>query len=115
VNPHGSVFGGALTALGLVGAWMLLFASFAREGLDVKLVGKQSRCDFLAPATGDCIAETRCAPEALRELFAAFRERGRARQALDTLIRVDGVDVARHHGVYTALHSFNAGPGNLHA
>lgn len=107
VNPHGTVFGGALTALGLVSAWMLLFAAFRRERLEVTLVGKQSRCDFLAPATADCIAETRCAAEDLAALFTAFRARGRARQAVDTVIRVGEREVARHHGVYTALRSLS--------
>lgn len=103
VNPHGTVFGGALTALGLVSAWMLLYVRFQAQGLDVKLVGKQSQCDFLAPAEGDCIAHTRCAAADQRVLFETFSSRGRARQSLDTRIHVGEVEVARHHGVYTAL------------
>lgn len=103
VNPHGTVFGGALAALGLVGGWVLLHTAFERAGLAVQLVGKQGTCDFLAPATGDCIAETLCAPAELDALLTQFRERGRARHALTTVIRVGEREVARHLGVYTAL------------
>lgn len=103
VNPHGTVFGGALAALGLVSAWMLLYTAFARAGIDVTLVGKQGQCDFLAPAAGDCIAETTCTQAELDALLTQFQARGRARQTLTTRIRVGEVEVARHLGVYTAL------------
>lgn len=103
LNPHGTVFGGALAALGLATGWMLLHAAFARAGLATKLVGKQSECLFLAPASADCIAEAHCAEAELELLMARFREQGRARQELETIIRVGAVDVARHRGVYSAL------------
>lgn len=103
VNPHGTVFGGALAALGLVSAWMLLYLAFQRAGVEVKLVGKQGQCDFLAPADGDCIAETACAAADLDTLLAQFAARGRARHSLTTVIRVGDREVARHLGVYTAL------------
>lgn len=103
VNPHGTVFGGALAAVGLVGGWMLLHAAFVRAGLDIKLVGKEGRTEFLAPATAGCTVETRCPGADLDALIGHFRQHGRARQALTTVIRVGDVEVARHHGVYTAL------------
>lgn len=106
VNPHGTVFGGALSALGLVSAWMLLFAAFERAGLPVKLVGKQGQCEFLAPAEGDCIAHTELVPAERDALFAQFRERGRARHTVITRICVGEREVARHTGVYTALTPF---------
>ncbi len=101
VNPHGSVFGGSLAALGLVSAWALLHVSFEQAGLPVRLVGKQGQCDFLVPAAGDCVAETHA--EDFDNLFASFRRLGRARQALITTIRVGALEVARHRGLYTAL------------
>lgn len=103
VNPHGTVFGGALAAVGLIGGWMLLHAAFARGGLGSKVVGKECRCEFLAPATSDCVVETYCPGAELDDLLAYFRKHRRARQALTTVIRVGAVEVARHHGVYTAL------------
>lgn len=102
-NPHGTIFGGALSALGLVSGWMLLHAAFERAGLPADLVGQQSRSDFLAPATANCLAECRCAADELERLLSSFRERGRARLQLETLIRVDTRDVARHTGLYVAL------------
>lgn len=109
VNPHGTVFGGALAAVGLVSGWMLLYAAFRRAGLEAKLVGKEAQCAFLAPADSDCIAETTCEPVALDALLARFRTAGHARHALDTVIRVGEREVARHHGVYTALPSHQLG------
>ena len=103
VNPHGTIFGGALSAAGLVGGWMLLHAAFVRAGIEAMLVGKEGRCEFLAPATDDCTVETRCDAAQLDALLDAFRQRGRARQSLTTILRVGAREVARHHGVYTAL------------
>lgn len=110
VNPHGTVFGGALAATGLVGGWMLLHAAFMRAGMSVQLVGKEGRCEFLAPATHDCVATTTCESGDLDALLARVVERGRARQELLTIIRVGEVEVARHHGVYTALPAHGAAP-----
>ncbi|MGH8516772.1 MAG: YiiD C-terminal domain-containing protein [Panacagrimonas sp.] len=108
VNPHGTVFGGALAATGLVGGWMLLHAAFTRAGLSIQLVGKEGRCEFLAPGTADCVAITTCPTADLDALLARFAERGRARQELLTVIRIGEVEVARHHGVYTALPAHTA-------
>lgn len=103
VNPHGTVFGGALAALGLLSGWVLLHAAFARADLAVKLVAKHSDCRFLRPASGACIAESCCAQRDLDLLMAQWREHGRARQELETIIRVESLDVARHRAVYSAL------------
>lgn len=103
VNPHGTVFGGALAALGLATGWMLLHAAFTRADCAVRLVGKRGDCSFLAPATGTCIAEARCAELDLAQLMTRVREQGRARQEIETIIRVGEIDVALHRGVYSAL------------
>lgn len=105
LNPHGSVFGGALGALGLATGWMLLHAELCNAEIEATLVGKRSETDFLAPALGDCIAEARCSPDELSIWFARLRAKGRARIALDTVTRFGNVEVARHYGVYTALPS----------
>lgn len=103
VNPHGTIFGGALGALGLATGWMLLHASFEQAGVAAKLVGQRSECDFIAPATADCVAESVCAPAELERLLQSFGERGRARLQLETMIRVGAQDVVRHTGIYVAL------------
>lgn len=103
VNPHGTIFGGALGAIGLAAGWLLLHASFERNGVAAKLVGQRSECVFIAPATADCIAECVCAPAELDRLLSAFAERGRARTTLETVIRVGQQDVVRHSGIYVAL------------
>lgn len=103
VNPHGTVFGGALAALGLAAGWMLLHVALVRAGGTVQLVGKQGDCSFLAPATGTCIAEARCSDPDLAQWMSRLREQGRARQEVETIIRVGEIDVARHRGVYSAL------------
>lgn len=105
LNPHGTVFGGALAALGLATGWMLLHAAFARAGVAVKLVGQKSECAFLAPAVNDCVAESELAETEFAGLLTRFREQGRARQKLTTVIRVGAIEVARHDGLYAALHS----------
>ncbi|MGQ0697799.1 MAG: YiiD C-terminal domain-containing protein [Panacagrimonas sp.] len=102
-NPHGTVFGGALTALGLASGWMLLHVGFVDAGVEAKLLGKRSEIDFVAPGTGDCVAEALCQPAELDRLIARYRERGHVRLALQTIIRTNQIEVARHNGVYTAI------------
>tara|TARA_R110000787_G_scaffold6770_20_gene23572 strand:+ start:1364 stop:1804 length:441 start_codon:yes stop_codon:yes gene_type:complete len=103
LNPHGTVFGGALTALGLVSGWSLVYSAFERAGVPTKLVGQRSECEFLAPATGDCSSETCCDEKELQALIKRFRDGGKARIELATSIRVGNIEVARHQGVYAAL------------
>jgi thioesterase domain-containing protein len=103
VNPHGTIFGGAQTAACLVGGWMLMHAAFARAGMPAQVVGKEARCEFLAPATGDCLVVTTCEPAELDALIARFTEHGRARQPLLTVVRLGDVEVSRLQGLYTAM------------
>lgn len=102
-NPHGTVFGGALSAVGLLTGWVLLHGAFEAAGLQAKLVGQRGDCEFLAPADGDCIAECLCPAAELAAVLSSFRDRGRARLSLDTLIRAGEREVARHRGTYVAL------------
>ena len=103
VNPHGTIFGGAQTAACLVGGWMILYAAFARAGIPAQIVGKEARCEFLAPATRDCLVVTTCESGDLDALLARFAEQGRARQELLTVIRCGETEVSRLTGLYTAL------------
>jgi thioesterase domain-containing protein len=103
VNPHGTIFGGALAASCLVGGWMILFAAFARARIPAQIVGKEARCEFLAPATGDCRVVTACEPAVLDALLGRFGEHGRARQELLTVVRLGEIEVARVQGLYTAM------------
>ena len=95
LNPHGTVFGGALTALGLVSGWSLVYSAFERAGVPTKLVGQRSE--------GDCSSETCCDEKELQALIKRFRDGGKARIELATSIRVGNIEVARHQGVYAAL------------
>lgn len=103
LNPHGTVFGGSLNAVGLLTGWVLLHQRCRDAGLPVKLVGQQSETRFLAPAVGDCIAHAEVAAPDFDQLAVQFRQRGRARHELDTVIRCGDVEVARHRGTYALL------------
>lgn len=103
VNPHGTIFGGAQTAACLVGGWMLMFDAFARAGVSAQVVGKEARCEFLAPAAGDCLVVTTWEQADIDSLLARFAENGRARQPLLTVVRYGDVEVSRLQGLYTAI------------
>jgi thioesterase domain-containing protein len=103
VNPHGTIFGGAQTAACLVSGWMLMHASFARAGIPAQVVGKEAHCEFLAPATGDCLVVTTCEAAELDTLMTRFTQYGRARQQLLTIVRLGGIEVSRLQGLYTAI------------
>lgn len=103
LNPHGTVFGGALTALGLVSGWSLVHSAFEQAGAPSKLVGQRSECEFIAPATGDCLSETLCDEQELHQMIKQFRAGRKARLTLKTTIRVGNMDVALHQGTYVAV------------
>lgn len=103
-NPHETVFGGTLATLGLVSCWSLLHTALHDAGLpEAKLFGQKSEIDFLAPGMDDCVATASCEAGALEGFLGSFRERGRARIAVESVIRSNGVDVARHKGVFVAV------------
>jgi thioesterase domain-containing protein len=102
-NPHGTLFGGALAAVGLATGWLLLHTEIERAGLIAMLVGQRGDCEFLAPGEADCIAESRVEPEPLAAFIGRLRNHGRARMTLETVIRVGEQVIARHAGTYVAL------------
>lgn len=106
LNPHGTVFGGALSALGLLTGWVLIYLAFERKQVSVNLVGAKSETSFLTPARGDCVAECTSSIVELDRVVSAFEKRGKAVMKLDTRVRVGNSEVAIHHGVYAAKSPF---------
>lgn len=103
LNPHSGVFGGSLSGLGLVCGWSVVHLALHRSGLDAKLVGQKSECDFLKPATGDCVGEARCEDAEMSRFLNQIKKVGAARLKITTHIRVGNIEVARHQGVYAAV------------
>lgn len=103
LNPHSSIFGGSLSALGLVSGYSLIYCALEGAGLEAKLVGHKSEAEFLKPAIGDCIAETACEPELLSRFLNKIKTAGIGRISILTTMRVGDLDVATHTGVYAAV------------
>lgn len=103
LNPHSGVFGGSLSGLGLVCGWAVVYIALNDAGLDAKLVGQRSECEFLKPAAGDCVGEARCEDAEIARFMQQIRKVGMARLTVKTTIRSGNIEVAHHEGVYAAV------------
>ena len=103
-NHHGSVFGGSISALGIVTGWALVDALCKRADVPVDLVIHRSETEFLAPALGDLEATTtETAPGESDRFLKILRRFGRAQLSVEVELESDGKTVARHRGDYVGL------------
>lgn len=102
-NPHGTVFGGSLAMIGIVTGWTLVHRALHEAGIQASLVVRNSDCEYVAPARGEVIARAALDAEAWQSFLQHYRDKGRARLEVETLIDSEGVRAVVHRGVFVAL------------
>jgi thioesterase domain-containing protein len=109
LNHRQTVFGGSLSAVGILAAWCWLYLRLGGPRYTGRIVIQHHGVEYLAPAEGDFVAAC-AAPDA--EAWARFERtlerRGRARVTLDVDVHVDRLLVARCRGRYVALRAADA-------
>lgn len=102
-NHHGSAFGGALSTLAILSGWVLVQQELDAVGVGAKLMVQRSECDYLEPALADFSAESRLSEAEWPRFLQMLQKRGRARIAVQTIIRIGEREVARASGTYAAI------------
>lgn len=87
VNDKGCAFGGSLTSLMTLAGWSLVTLQLQLAGLEADVFVADSQVRYLAPLYTDLSAVATAADGESWDAFVAmFRERGRARIAIDAAV-----------------------------
>jgi len=100
-NDKGTAFAGSLCAIAVLAGWSALWLALRDASLQGIIVVQDSTIRYLRPVTRDFNA--RCpmpTPAQIARLFAALRERGKARLKLRVVIREGGADAVTFTGRY---------------
>lgn len=104
VNLHGTVFGGSISALGILAAWAVVHAGLAAEGLSAAIVIQRSAVDFLRPVHGDLEASSSTpAGDIWARFVGTLSRRGRARITVAATLDSGGEPVATFEGAFVAV------------
>jgi thioesterase domain-containing protein len=103
-NHMGNAFGGSLQGLAILAGWAVTLMATGRPD-SVHVVIKEARMRFLAPVTGELVAEAAIpAPGAVTAFRSGLAARGRARLAVTVEIRGEPAPVAaRLDGEFVAF------------
>ena len=104
INPHQTVFGGSLAAIGTLAAWCLVYNHLAQAGMKNNLVIRRSSLDYERSIAGDFTASAHFVNA---EQWAAFipnlLEKGKARIEVETLLEYNNAVGVRFKGEFVAL------------
>jgi thioesterase domain-containing protein len=103
-NHHGTLFGGAASALAILAGWSLVHLRLGERGLDPDLVIQRSAMEFEVPARGE-VEATAIAPDPPRwdRFLRALDRWGRARIEIRVELWAEGIRIATLQGAYVAL------------
>jgi thioesterase domain-containing protein len=101
VNHKGTAFGGSLNAIATLAGWGVVWLALRERGLRGEVVIQDSSVRYLRPVTGDFVARSGPPePEALSQLVALVRRRGRGRIGLHAEVEDPGGVAVRFAGRY---------------
>lgn len=104
LNHRNTAFGGSLATLGILAAWSLVNFNLREAGLPCRVVIQKSEMDFLLPVDADFEAVAK-KPETWEDFVKTLQRRGKARLELPSIILSNDKVVAKHIGVYVAVHT----------
>lgn len=103
-NPHNTVFGGTISAMGILSGWALIFLKLREEVPEATLVIHKSSTEFIKPITADFKAACSTPKEEeWKEFTQNIKRWGKARLLLKSEIIVGGTVAGMHEGVYVAI------------
>ncbi len=102
LNHHGTAFGGSLATLGILAGWSVLHMSLEDAGIAASLVVRHVDLDYLAPVTGDLIAESSLPQAEWPAFVEALRSGRRARINVESRLH-GAAEAVRVKASYVAL------------
>ena len=101
-NHQKTIFGGSLHSLATLSCWTYLYLRIKGQGLE--LVIQKSEIDYIAPVTGDFVAE--CLPPSeseWNEFILSLDKKGKGRIHLSAKIAQNGLLAVIYHGIFVAI------------
>lgn len=104
INPHQTVFGGSLAAIGTLAAWCLVYTHLAQASIKNNLVIRRSSLEYERAIASDFTATAHFVDEAQRAAFIpTLLETGKARIEVQTALATDAKVGVRFQGEFVAL------------
>ena len=104
INDKGTAFGGAMAAIASLVGWALTYITLREHGETAEIVITDSTLKYLRPVRETIVAEcTRPTVDAAERFIQRYRQRGKARWAVEVVIRADGepaLTFSGHYGIY---------------
>lgn len=104
INHRDSVFGGSISAAGIMAGWGLLHHNCRMHGLRPTLVVQESTTKYLKPILSDFLVTVQpVETDAWRKFFRTLEARGKARLRLTSVIQIDDETLAEQDGTFVAM------------
>lgn len=100
INHKSTAFGGSLYSLAVLCGWGLLHLKLAEAGLHKHIVIQESDIRYLLPVDHDMQAECHLDATVLKPFLRTLAKHGRARLALDVVIKHHGRPAVEFSGRY---------------
>jgi thioesterase domain-containing protein len=100
INHKSTAFGGSLYSLAVLCDWGLLHLKLAEAGLHKHIVIQESNIHYLQPVDQDMFAECCLNDAAFKKFLRTLGKHGRARLALDVIIKHDSLPAVEFSGRY---------------
>lgn len=101
INDKGIAFGGSMAAIAALTGWALTFTTLRDYGETAEIFITESALKFLRPVRGEIVTEC-LRPEAIvvERFIERYRQRGKARWAVEVAVRAEGELAMTFNGEY---------------
>ncbi|MBU72545.1 MULTISPECIES: YiiD C-terminal domain-containing protein [Spongiibacter] len=104
INDKLTAFGGSIYVVAVMACWGMVYLRCVEQGLDPDIVVAKGEIDYMKPVDGDIVASSLPTDEAdWTQFFEDFAERGRAKIALSSEVRIGDAVAARFSGLYAIV------------
>lgn len=103
INTHGTAFGGSLYCVASMAGWSLMHLTLMEAGFLPSVWVVKGEINYRRPVRGVLSATASLAPEACEALIAQFRERGKAKAAIEIVMQEEGQGCVQLSAVFAAV------------
>ncbi|MFZ1491790.1 MAG: YiiD C-terminal domain-containing protein [Candidatus Competibacter denitrificans] len=106
INDKGIAFGGSMAAIAALTGWALTFTTLREHAESAEIFITDSTLKFLRPVRGEIVTECiRPDATAIEHFIERYRQRGKARWAVEVTVRAEGGLAMTFNGDYGVFKS----------
>jgi thioesterase domain-containing protein len=103
LNTHGTAFGGSLYCVAAMAGWAMTHLTLRQAGVMPSVWVVRGEVEYLRPVRGRLRAVATLSAESGEALCVSFRQRGKAKAAIDIAVVEDGEVCVRLKALYAAV------------